>query len=335
MSILPFKQWWVRFFDFPRLQLVVIHVFVLILFILLEDFSTLHLSILVVLVISLSWQAAKIYPYTSLAKKEVQNSSNTNHVISMMSANILQDNKQVNKFLNILYACSPDLVIVLEANDWWENELRSIEVDYPNTVKEPLSNYYGIILYSKLPLKDMKISYLIDKNIPSIHGKVQLHNTWINLHCIHPMPPSPTENAESTDRDGELLYVAKNIIDKNKPSIVMGDLNDVAWSSTTTIFQKISQLLDPRKGRGFFNTFNAKIPLIKWPLDHLFISSEFRIIELKRPGKTGSDHYPMYAKLSFEPIKKDEQHTFETATVEDIEQAEEDINKAKEAHQNE
>ena len=82
------------------------------------------------------------------------------------------------------------------------------------------------------------------------------------------------------------------------PSIVMGDLNDVAWSHTTRRFQRLSGHLDPRVGRGFYNTFHAQVPVWRWPLDHLFHSARFRLVEMVRLPDIGSDHFPMLFRLA-------------------------------------
>jgi endonuclease/exonuclease/phosphatase (EEP) superfamily protein YafD len=92
--------------------------------------------------------------------------------------------------------------------------------------------------------------------------------------------------------------VGKEISKQSGPVIVAGDLNDVAWSPTTRHFKKISGLLDPREGRGFFNTFHAHYPLVKWPLDHVFHSKHFSLVRIERLSDIGSDHYPLFTQLA-------------------------------------
>jgi endonuclease/exonuclease/phosphatase (EEP) superfamily protein YafD len=67
------------------------------------------------------------------------------------------------------------------------------------------------------------------------------------------------------------------------------------------LFQKISGLLDPRIGRGFYNTFHALQPFLRFSLDHLFHSQEFRVRRLQVLPDIGSDHFPFFVSLSYEP----------------------------------
>src|SRR5690606_6904740 len=82
----------------------------------------------------------------------------------------------------------------------------------------------------------------------------------------------------------------------------------VAWSETTRLFQKISRLLDPRIGRGRFNTYHANHWWLRWPLDHVFLSDHFRLRRLEVQPPIGSDHFPILVDLSFEPERQTEQH---------------------------
>jgi endonuclease/exonuclease/phosphatase (EEP) superfamily protein YafD len=226
---------------------------------------------------------------------------------------------------------NPDLVLTLESDKEWEKELKPIEEEYPYTIKIPQDNLYGMHLYSKLELEDIDIKYLISEEIPSVHGKVKLRTgEKINIHCLHPKPPSPSEDDTSTNRDAELLLVGKEIDGKNS-TLVFGDLNDVAWSRTTKLFLRLSGLLDPRIGRGFFNTFHAQYPIFRWPLDHVFHSSDFQLLKLKRLEDIGSDHFPIFIKLVYQPLQKDQNGKTEEPEEEEEEWAEEKIERGKES----
>jgi len=158
-------------------------------------------------------------------------------------------------------------------------------------------------LYSKLKLVDPEIRFLVEDDIPSVTSTVELRNgVRILFYCLHSAPPSPTENSHSTERDGELLMLCKEANRQDKAVIVTGDLDDVAWPDTTLLFRRISELLDPRIGRGMFNSFHAKYWFIRWPLDHLFHSREFRICEIRGSAILGRIIFRFISSLPMRPI---------------------------------
>ena len=182
-----------------------------------------------------------------------------------------------------------------------------------------------MLLYSNYELVNPEVKYLVDDSIPSIHSLLILPSgKKVQLRAIHPTPPMPQHNPSSADRDAEMMRVAKLVKEAEIPVIVTGDFNDVAWSNTTTLFQEVSGLLDPRKGRGFYNTFSADSWIMRWPLDHLFVSKEFRVIELLRGNDIESDHFPLYAFLSLEPEGAENQDQ-EEPSEQEMEEADEQI----------
>ena len=179
------------------------------------------------------------------------------------------------------------------------DNLGDLERTHPHVLKRPLSNTYGMLLYSRLPLEEPRIRTLVQDDVPSIDTGVRLPSgEVVRLRGLHPRPPVPCEDKRSAERDAELLIVAEELKDHAGPSLVVGDLNDVAWSHTNGLFQKISGLLDVRIGRGLFSTFNANWPLIRFPVDHAFVSRHFEVAAFEVLPHVGSDHFPVFARLA-------------------------------------
>ena len=235
-----------------------------------------------------------------------------------MVANVYQDNKNAKGCLKEIYTADPDVVLLLEIDNFWFQNTLELKSRYPYSVEVPLENTYGMLFYSKLELSDSHVKYLVEQDIPSIHTKLKLKNgVIVQLYAVHPTPPVPNENPRSTERDKELLLVADLARESKDPVIVMGDLNDVAWSYTTELFLKMSQLLDPRRGRGFFNTFHAHYAFLRFPLDHAFVDDNFKLADIKRLNNFDSDHFPIYIKVQYEKHADKQQDALE-ADADDV-----------------
>jgi endonuclease/exonuclease/phosphatase (EEP) superfamily protein YafD len=291
--------------------------------------------LLVVGLICLVYQAWWIVPYTRLFPVEVKSAINADgqRMIRIITANVLTPNHNAKALIELVHENAPDILLTLESDAWWQMRLDALEPDYPHTIKCPLDNLYGMHVYSKLPLTDSHIEYLVEPDKPSMHTLVNLPSGHkIRTHFLHPAPPSPTENEESSERDAELIIVARSVAETDAPVIVTGDLNDVAWSETTRLFRKVSGLLDPRVGRGMFNTFHAKFWFIRFPLDHLFHSDHFTLSKIFRLPGFGSDHFALLTELVFEP-GRDIQLNGLDADADDLSQAkakadEQDVSKS-------
>lgn len=331
-TLIPFirsDKWWIRMFDFPHAQLTTITFACIVAFLFSMPFTAWSSLFFGLLVLAFIYQGYLVYPYTIFSPKQVHKNDFINPAdsISLLSANVYMENRESERLFVKIRKRDPDIIILLETDAWWETQAQPFKKTYPYFVEKALENTYGMLLYSKYPLIDPEIKFLVEPEIPSIHSPIELPSgQQIRLHCLHPTPPTPFENEQSTERDAELLIVAKEVQEHALPTIVAGDLNDVAWSSTTQLFQQISGLLDPRIGRGFYNTFHAKIPFFRWPLDHVFHSEHFKLIGMERLPKVGSDHFPIYIHLQYHPLAKYQQETPE-ATPEEEKRADEKIDK--------
>lgn len=300
MALLFNKIWWIRIFDFPRLQVIVMQIIALIgLLYFSEEMSWFIITLFILLLISLIIQTTYVFPYFIFAPKEVLDSEGEPATsISVLVSNVLISNRKSAKLIDLVKNHQPDIFLAVETDAWWSQQLESLDKLYNYSVKQPLDNSYGMLLFSKIPLQNARVEYIIKEDIPSIHAEIIKGGYTIKLACIHPEPPAPDEADTSRPRDKEIITMAKRIKGDDTPYLVLGDLNDVAWSDTSNQFLKISGLNDPRKGRGFYNTFHAKIPFMRFALDHVFVSKDFKLMQIKRLPGVHSDHFPLYLKCS-------------------------------------
>lgn len=338
LTLFPFvaaDYWWIRMFDYPHVQLTIFTLVALLIYFFRFDIrSWRDYTFIGVLSACFLFQLTKIYPYTPFADYQVKNNLEVNkdRTVSLLITNVLQKNKEYRKVLDEILLTDPDIIILTEANNRWRNELAPFirKFGYTFQAEMPLDNTYGMLYYSRLKSINPKIEFLLQDSIPSIHTRVELPSKEIvELHIIHPTPPLPPHDESSTDRDAQMMMVAKMAKNSDYPVIVAGDFNDVAWSESTRLFQQVSGLLDPRIGRGFFNTFDANSWIMRWPLDHLFVSEEWRVMDLNLGNDVESDHFPLYAKLSLEPGSAAKQK-MKPASSEDMQEAEKQIQKEKE-----
>jgi endonuclease/exonuclease/phosphatase (EEP) superfamily protein YafD len=331
-SLIPLIRhdyWTFRVFEYPRAQKFLLTLLVALAYAVFIPFvGWADYAFLGVLVLTTGYLFYQLFPYTQLAPVKLLRTKHftPERALSLMICNVYQYNRKAADLLDLVRRFDPDLLLLAETDQWWADQTAVLTEAYPETVQVPIDNTYGMLLYSRRRLIDPEVKYLVEAGIPSIHTQVELPSgERIQLYCLHPTPPVPQENPRSTERDKEILLVGTMAKASKIPVIVAGDLNDVAWSYTTELFQKVSGLLDPRRGRGFYNTFHAKIPFLRFPLDHVFCSTDFKLIRIQRLPKCGSDHFPMYIHLFYEPRATLEQEEPE-ADAEELETAQEKIN---------
>ncbi|WP_017729761.1 endonuclease/exonuclease/phosphatase family protein [Nafulsella turpanensis] len=298
--------WWIKILDFPRLQFLILAILLIPLFIwLADDWGFWKVFFLIGLVATIIIQCFYLYPYTELVDPAVEGIAEEEaapaSTFDLMVANVYMHNRQAEDFIHIVQEHDPDILLAMETNNWWEEALQPLDEAYPYGMEYPLDNTYGMILYSKYPLLNQEILFLQYDSVPSFHAQVQLPSgSLFNFHGVHPVPPFPGEPNDTSDEEVALVKVGEMVEALGQPAVVAGDLNDVAWAQRERLFETEGLLYDTRIGRGIIPTFSAKSWIAAWPLDYVFVTNDFALIELKRLEEFGSDHYPLYTKISLQ-----------------------------------
>ena len=342
LSVSSYPHWFIRAWDFPRIQIVVIAI----------GLSLLHFGISRIWGISLNWTAWTTYliavfllffhgyriaDYTRLVSTQANSSDakdlgfkHSDDQIRIMVSNVELENDQYELWRKTVDDADPDVLVVLEPGKEWEKQIEPLYSEYEHHYIYPQENWYGMALLSRLPVEEHETRFLVQDDIPSMDTTMRLKNGQkFRFIGVHPRPPEPIRDNDAKARDAELMLWGKELKKDDGPIIICGDLNDVAWSQSTRLFLRTSGLLDPRIGRGMFNTFHADHWWMRFPLDHIFHSTHFSVVNIQRLSFVGSDHFPILIDLQFTPEQKDEQEVMEKEAGDD-EEAEERIERAEE-----
>ncbi len=333
LSETRFPHWPVRMWDFPRSQITICCVAIAVLWPILSlrgGWTWFDWTLPVLLLAAAGRQLHWIWPYLAATKHDLKRADEGVEAdLTLIISNVLQQNDDYARWRKVIGEEDADVVACAETNERWIAEIgQLLDESHPHTVKIPQDNMYGMAIWSRIPLHDVNVRRIVQEDIPSVHLTLELHDgRRSSLHVLHPRPPAPQEGDSSAPRDAELVVVAREIANEETgdhlPTIVCGDLNDVAWSRTTELFQKVSGLLDPRKGRGLYNSFHAGHWWVRFPLDHVFVGREFLLVEMQRLDSVGSDHFPMLIRLALKPdegLRRNEKDSLEDAEHEEAEE---------------
>ncbi len=295
---------YIKMLDFPRIQLFIVSlVCLLTLLIINRKWKWYDTLFIFALLGGLVINSIFLINYTIVVPVEVpwtNDSKSSAEPFGILLANVKMTNRNIKPLIELIEQKKPDLILTMEVDDWWNKKLKVLEKDYPYSQHNPNEVTYGLVLYSKFPLKKVEVEYLNNEKVPSFESTISLADDQkISFHSIHPVPPKHFEDLpDNAHQEATALEkLGKEIEDREFPTIVAGDLNDVVWSYVDELTETENILYDVRVGRGFYNSYDAKNILLRWPLDHIFVTEEFKLKKLERLAKIGSDHFPIFAEL--------------------------------------
>ncbi len=219
--------------------------------------------------------------------------------------NVLTSNWHYTKVIQEIKNNKPDILIMQEVNDIWVEELNIIKKEYPYTIEYPLNlGNFGIALYSKFPIINFSIEDWTDYNLPVINAKIQKDENVFNIYAIHTLPPLKKDYfIRRNEMFKKINYIAQH---ENKNLIIAGDLNSTAFSPVYKKYIKSLPLNDAqtKKGNIHIGSWSAFYPaFLRVTLEHILTSEDIQVKSYKNGNKIGSDHFPVFAELTF-PLEK-------------------------------
>lgn len=191
------------------------------------------------------WQLAPLYIPATPA---------TAHGSSLrfLLANVHTANANHQRLLDLIEHGRPDVIVLLETNGAWIEALSSLNDTYPYRELQPRGDNFGMAVYSRVPMKEVKVIELAGSTVPTISAQAEIGEDIITFISTHPLPPVSSQYAKTRDR--QLVALAELVSRTTGPVVVLGDLNTTSWSPRFADLLRDANLRDSRQGFGLHGT---------------------------------------------------------------------------------
>ncbi len=299
VTLLPlFKthHWWVRMWEFPRPQILIVALGLAILALVFMPGQS--LPVLLILGGCAACQAREIFPFTPLARREIELTAAPDRPhIRFLAVNVEMENEDFDALIALIDEEDPDVLFLMETDRKWADAMGGVLSRYGTVLSHPLDNYYGLIFATRLDARSVDTLFLSEDDTPTLLADLRAPD-GADFHFIgmHPRPPVPGNTTK--ERDAQIKMAATLAKGADVPVISMGDFNDVAWSWTSHRFKRYGNFRDPRVGRGMLPSFDARRMLLRFPIDQLYVNDGIDLVSFGRKRSIGSDHFPMAAVIA-------------------------------------
>ncbi len=222
----------------------------------------------------------------------------TGQNLRVVASNVLRSNKNYSKVISWVRQEQPDIAVFLEIHNDWSVELDQLKDILPYSLSYPQDGYYGVAIYSKLPLEDGLYQEFGVTGIVSIVANVTVAGKKVTVIGTHPAAPLNEKYLQW--RNIQLGEMSRYVSQLKNPSIVIGDLNTTMWSPYYKDFIAATGMRNASKGFGIQPTWYRKSPIFSIPLDHCLVSPEIQVLNSRVGENVGSDHLPIIVDLTFD-----------------------------------
>ncbi|RVV99592.1 endonuclease/exonuclease/phosphatase family protein [Mesobaculum littorinae] len=301
LPLLESDRWWIRYLDFPRMQISVALIVVFALYALVKHRRGRLLILPGLLVLaSLGYHGWRLWPFQPLAQVMDPGGAQcaSENRLRVLIANVQRGNRDAQKVIDLARSEEPDLFLVMETNGWWDEALQPLDAAFPHVVQDipEDATFYGLHLFSRHPLENTDMRHPYGSDAPMVTTRVEHPAGPLRFIGVHPRPPHQS-GQPSTIRDATVLEAALTAAEGDLPSVIAGDYNATPWERTARRALRLGGLIDPRAGRGPYPTYRATSRWMLWPLDQILWQPGLALADFAVLDPVGSDHFPFRVDL--------------------------------------
>ncbi|HEX5050454.1 MAG TPA: endonuclease/exonuclease/phosphatase family protein [Planctomycetota bacterium] len=216
--------------------------------------------------------------------------------LRLLGVNLLRGNElQMAEALDAVRGAAPDVIFCAEVTPAWLEGLGPGLPDFPHRYLHADPGYYGVALFSRLPLREVALVPLGVPWAPAIRAIVDTRAGPIGLLGVHTPRPGSAERNENRDR--ALAAIGPALASLPEARVVLGDFNATPWNPAFRAMLADAALADASAGAAS-TTWPAVLPWpLRIPIDHVLTSANVGREAVAVGADFGSDHLPLLAEL--------------------------------------
>jgi endonuclease/exonuclease/phosphatase (EEP) superfamily protein YafD len=174
--------------------------------------------------------------------------------------------------------------------------LDPLRQNYPYSYAEAREGNFGIALFSRVPFTSIGHIDSRPLGYPTIIATMDVDGAVLHLVGTHPMIPLGEQYY--SDRNEQLAGIAELFDERDDSQILIGDLNTSMWGIHYRSLEEETGLRNARTGFGIVPTWPTFMPFAMIPIDHVLISDDVSVVEMRSGPRIGSDHLPLIVTIA-------------------------------------
>jgi endonuclease/exonuclease/phosphatase (EEP) superfamily protein YafD len=216
--------------------------------------------------------------------------------LKVLLANILSSNTEHQRLFDLLDAEAPDIVLLQEVSPQWLEALDPLRHIYPYSYAEAREGNFGIALFSRVPLTSVSHVDSPPLGYPTIIATMDVKGAALHLAGTHPMIPLGEKLYSA--RNEQLASIVQLFADRDGSQVLVGDLNTSMWDIHYRSLEEKTGLRNARTGFGIVPTWPTYMPFAMIPIDHVLVSDDVGVVEMRSGPRIGSDHLPLIVTIA-------------------------------------
>lgn len=214
-------------------------------------------------------------------------------LLRIVSANLLYKNGHFERTLRAIAAFEADIVVLCEVTPEMRAQLRGLGARFPHALDTCApDSLYGIAILSRFPLA-VRSSGIGEDPLPRhLAADLSVKGQVISLVVIHPTNPLRLGRAHRIPAEFDAVAA---LCRAPEDLVLIGDCNAAGWSRYLRDLEKDAKLVNDGRLRPSWPVWLP--PLIRLPLDHVWVRGRLTLLRAELGPRFGSDHLPLVAEI--------------------------------------